>query len=179
MLENINIVTIVMLIAFTLAIATNFLNLRDRFFKWYRTKIRKYQPINSQKSEKLIKILNFGHPLTKEQIEKIQQLLNVPVDDVIQIPTTMDESQAFRPQLCDLISAAKISSESLQRGEYIINLPGFAPASAVLIAELHGRMGHFPTIIRLKKVEGSLPPSFNVEEIINLQAIRDEGRGCR
>lgn len=53
------------------------------------------------------------------------------------------------------ISAAKISSGSLLRGEYIINLPGFAPSAAVLIAELH------------------------VEEIINLQAIRDEGRTCR
>jgi len=58
-------------------------------------------------------------------------------------------------------------------------LPGFAPASAVLIAELHGRMGHFPTVIRMKKVDASLPPAFNVEEIINLQAIRDEGRVCR
>jgi len=55
MLENLNIVSILMLIAFTLAIATNYLNLRDRFFKWYRTKIRKYQPINSQKSRHAIK----------------------------------------------------------------------------------------------------------------------------
>jgi hypothetical protein len=62
----------------------------------------------------------------------------------------MDESQAFRPQVCNIISNAKISSESLQRGEYIVNLPGFAPAAAVLIAELHGRMGHFSTIIRMK-----------------------------
>lgn len=61
----------------------------------------------------------------------------------------------YRNEFENLISAAKISSESLQKGEYIINLPGFAPASAVLIAELH------------------------VEEIINLQAIRDEGRTCR
>jgi hypothetical protein len=55
----------------------------------------------------------------------------------------------------NLISAAKISSGSLLRGEYNIYLPGFAPAAAVFIAELH------------------------VEEIINLQAIRDEGRICR
>lgn len=179
MFENLSIVTILMIIAFTLAIATNFLNLRDRFFQWYRTKVRKYKPNSIHENQQTIIILNFSHPLTEQQIKEMGKLLKKTVADVIHIPTVMNESQPFRPQLCDLINAAKVSSEGLQRGDYIINLPGFAPAAAVLIAELHGRMGHFPTIIRMKKVEGSLPPSFNVEEIINLQAIRDEGRTCR
>ncbi|NJD53808.1 MAG: hypothetical protein FIB07_13180 [Candidatus Methanoperedens sp.] len=93
--------------------------------------------------------------------------------------SSLHESRPFRPQFCDLIASVKISPESLQHGEYIINLPGYAPAAAVLIAELHGRMGHFLTVIRLKKVDGSLPPVFDVEEIMNLQAIRDKARTCR
>jgi len=36
-------------------------------------------------------------------------VLNKPVADVIQIPTMMNESQPFRPQLCVLINAAKVS----------------------------------------------------------------------
>jgi len=40
-------------------------------------------------------------------------------------------------------------------------------------------MGHFPTVIRLKKVEGSTPPVYDVEEIMDLQAVRDEARKCR
>jgi len=56
----------------------------------------------------------------------------------------------------------------------IINLPGYAPASVVLIAELHGRMGHFPTIIRLKRVKGSLPHVFDVKEVVNLQVTIDK-----
>src|SRR3989304_3974832 len=127
-------------------------------------------------SDSSIKILNFHHPLTKEQIKKIEKMLNKPIAEIVPLNIHLDEARSFRPQFCDLIASSKITSESLQHGEYIINLPGYAPAAAVLISELHGRMGHFPTVIRLKKVEGILPPVFDVEEIMNLQAIRDEAR---
>lgn len=141
--------------------------------------MKKYKPSDIKSSDSSIKILNFHHPLTKEQIQKVEKMLNKPIAEIIPLNTHLDEDRPFRPQFCELISSAKISPESLQHGEYIINLPGYAPAAAVLIAELHGRMGHFPTVIRLKKVEGSLPPVFDVEEIMNLQAIRDEARKCR
>jgi hypothetical protein len=44
------------------------------------------------------------------------------------------------------------------------------------LAELHGRMGYFPPILRLRPVEGAIPPRFEVAEIINLQALRDAAR---
>lgn len=180
MFENLSTIFILIwALGIFLAITTNFLNLRDRFTKWYKSKVKKFRPTDVKASDSSIKILNFHHPLTKEQIQKIEKMLNKPIAEIVPLNTHLDESRPFRPQLCDLITAAKISSESLQHGEYIINLPGYAPAAAVLIAELHGRMGHFPTVIRLKKVEGSLPPVFDVEEIVNLQAIRDEARMCR
>ena len=123
--------------------------------------------------------MNSSHPTTHTQKEKIENILQKPIKEIIELPTQLDESYSFQPQLCDIVNQAKISSESLQQGEYIINLPGFAPAAAVLISELHGRMGHFPTVIRLKKVEGSTPPVYDVKEIMDLQAVRDEARKCR
>ncbi|MCL4266143.1 MAG: hypothetical protein KJ069_23235 [Anaerolineae bacterium] len=48
-----------------------------------------------------------------------------------------------------------------------------------MLAELHGRMGYFPAIIRLKPIPDSLPPQFEFAEIINLQAIRDRSRTHR
>lgn len=182
MFENLKpeiIVLVISVLAGIFVILGNFFQLRDRFTKWYKSKVKKYRPTDMKASDSSIKILNFHHPLTKEQIQKIEEMLNKPIAEIVPLNTHLDETRPFRPQLCDLITAAKISSESLQHGEYIINLPGYAPAAAVLIAELHGRMGHFPTVIRLKKVEGSLPPVFDVEEIVNLQAIRDEARMCR
>lgn len=42
-----------------------------------------------------------------------------------------------------------------------------------VIAVLHGRMGCFPPVLRMRRVTGSLPPQFVVGEIINIQTMRD------
>jgi hypothetical protein len=57
-----------------------------------------------------------------------------------------------------------------------VNPPGLAPATAALLAELHGRMGYFPSILRLRPVSGTTPTRYEVAEIINLQALRDAAR---
>ena len=44
------------------------------------------------------------------------------------------------------------------------------------LAEGHSRIGYFPAIVRLRPLAGSLPPHFEVAEIINLQAVRDQAR---
>jgi hypothetical protein len=61
----------------------------------------------------------------------------------------------------------------------LVNLPALAPAAAALLAELHGRMGYFPAIVRIRPVAGSTPPAYEVAEIINLQAVRDAARERR
>ena len=166
-------------IAMILGIANNSFKLRDKLLNWYRKKTKRIVQKRIFYNPSSIKILNFSHPITYIQKEKIENIIQKPIKEIIELQTQLDESSSFRPQLCDLVNQAKISSESLQQGEYIVNLPGFSPAAAVLISELHGRMGHFPTVIRLKKVEGSTPPVYYVEEIMDLQAVRDEARKCR
>ena len=180
MIENAGpIIIFLWVIAIILGIATNFLKLRDHLWNWYRAKTKKITRQKIMNKEATVTILNFSHPITTTQRENIQKILQKNITEIINLSTQLDESQTFRPQLCDLIIKAKIPPDALQRSEYIVNLPGFSPAAAVLLAELHGRMGHFPTVIRLKKVEGSTPPIFDVEEIMNLQTIRDEARKCR
>jgi hypothetical protein len=49
----------------------------------------------------------------------------------------------------------------------------------VLLAELHGRMGYFPAIVRLRPMPESVPPRFEVAEVINLQAVREHARLSR
>ncbi|MCD4808878.1 MAG: hypothetical protein K8R17_03160 [Methanosarcinales archaeon] len=180
MIENAGPIIIALwVVAIILGITTNFLKIRDHLINWYKKKAKRIVPSKMVNKESSINILNFSHPITHTQKEKIENILQKPIKEIIELPTQLDESFSFQPQLCDIINQAKISSESLQQGEYIVNLPGFAPAAAVLISELHGRMGHFPTVIRLKKVEGSTPPVYDVEEIMDLQAVRDEARTCR
>ena len=179
MIENLGSIAIaIWIVAIILGIATNTLKLRDTIQNWYRSKKQKIRRIEFNKDAS-IKILNFSHPITETQKENIQKLLDRPIAGIIDIQTQLDESRSFHSQVCDLIIKANIKPESLQQGDYIINLPGFTSAAAVVVGELHGRMGHFPTIIRMKKAEGSIPPVYNVEEIIDLQAVRDEARKCR
>ena len=167
-------------IAIILGIATNTLKLRDRLFNWYKL-YKKPRIIRKDYCNKTssIKLLNFSHPITDAQKDKIENLLQKQVVEIIDLTIQLEESYSFQIQICELFDSAKIPSENLQKGEYIINLPGYAPAVAVLLAELHGRMGQFPTVIRMKKVIGSTPQIFYVEEIMNLQAIRDDARKCR
>jgi hypothetical protein len=47
------------------------------------------------------------------------------------------------------------------------------------LAELYGRMGYFPLVVHTRPVAGSLPPRYEVAEVLNLQAIRDAARKRR
>ena len=61
----------------------------------------------------------------------------------------------------------------------LANLPGYAPAAAAVLAELHGRMGHFPAIIRLRPIVGTTPTRYEVAEIADLRELRDAARAER
>ncbi len=71
-----------------------------------------------------------------------------------------------------------LSPEELQTAPVLINPPSLNFITAVLLAELHGRMGYFPPVVRLRPAAG-LPPRYEVAEILNLQAIRDAARRTR
>ncbi len=46
----------------------------------------------------------------------------------------------------------------------------------MLLAELHGRMGQFPTIVRRRQSYDSLMPKYIVAEIVNLSQVRAQAR---
>jgi hypothetical protein len=53
----------------------------------------------------------------------------------------------------------------------LANPPSLNVIAVTLLAELHGRMGYFPPVVRLLPVAGSVPPRFEVAEMISLQAV--------
>lgn len=124
-------------------------------------------------------IINFSHPLTGEQQNQIEGLTGRSITDIRNIPCQFDHERPFAEQLTALVETVGLTSAEWQSEQILVNAPSFAPAVATLIAELHGRMGYFPAIIRLKPVPGSTPPRFEFAEIINLQAIRDHARTHR
>jgi hypothetical protein len=77
-----------------------------------------------------------------------------------------------------IVDAAGLTEEEWQTVPTIVNVPGFAYIASALIAEVHGRSGHFPTILRLKPSSEDRT-KFLFAELIQLQEIRDSARTRR
>lgn len=124
-------------------------------------------------------LLNFSHPLTETQLEALKTQTGQAEIDLRQIKTHFDHERPFPEQITLLIDNLGLDAQTWQTEQILINPPALNVIAVSLLAELHGRMGYFPAIIRLKPIPGSLPPQFEFAEIINLQAIRDQARTQR
>ncbi len=129
-------------------------------------------------------LLNFAHPITEEQKTQIEALTNQPIERIIVVNSQIDTEQPLAPQIAAMADAAGLTPEEWQTLPLLINPPALNYSAVALLAELHGRMGYFPPVLRLKPVLGPdgqrlVPPRFAVAEILNLQAIRDEARARR
>ena len=124
-------------------------------------------------------LLNFGHPLTDSQLARIRELVGRDVERIIAVPTHLDHERPFDEQVRELLTTVPLTSEQWQTTPLIINPPSLAPITAVLLAEIHGRSGFFPTILRLRPVASTMPPQFEVAELLNLQGVRDAARTRR
>src|SRR5438034_2846802 len=123
-------------------------------------------------------ILNFSHPLTPEQRAQIEALAHTSIEEVRTIPVQIDQAEPLEAQIIAIVDAAGLSSEEWQTRQLLINPPGYAPAAFVLLAELHGRMGHFPSLIRLRPRPGPVT-SYEVAELLDLRAMREAARQRR
>jgi hypothetical protein len=123
-------------------------------------------------------LLNFAHPLTEAQLAQVSTLLDErpTVRDVL---VQIDRDRPLVEAARELADAAELSPIEWQTLPLLINPPGLAPLALALIAELHGRCGHFLPILNIRPVEGALPPRYEVAEIVNLQELRDAARAWR
>ncbi len=124
-------------------------------------------------------LLNFSHPLTAEQIQRAEALTGQPVERTLNFAVHFDNEMPFLPQLESLLNDLPLTAEELQTIPILVNPPSLNFITALLLAELHGRMGYFPPLLRLRPVAGSLPPRYEVAEVLNLQALRDTARKMR
>ena len=124
-------------------------------------------------------ILNFSHPLTQAQLARIRELTGEEDLRVIDIKTHFDNDQPFGPQLDELVARIPLDSRQLQTEPILLVPPALNFIAAMLLAHLHGLMGYFPPIIRIAPVADSLPPRYEVAEIIDLQALRNAARAQR
>ena len=123
-------------------------------------------------------VLNFTHPLTEEQKAQLEALVGTSIDEIRTIPVQIDQAKPLKPQITAIVNTVQLTSQEWQTRPLLINPPGYAPAAFVLLAELHGRIGHFPSLIRLRPKSGPVT-TYEVAELLNLQSVREVARKRR
>jgi hypothetical protein len=124
-------------------------------------------------------LLNLSHPLTAQQRAQIEALAGQPITRLIERLAQFDLQQPFAEQATALVDSLGLQPAEWQTAPLLVNLPSLNFGAAAVLAELHGRCGYFPPLVRLRPAAGSLPPRYEVAEIINLQGLRDEARRRR
>ena len=110
-----------------------------------------------------MQIINFAHPLTRDQLAGIQALANIKIAGVIEVGSQIDLNKAIEPQIEAMLDQINLTPQEWQTKPILINLPSLNFSTAALLAQLHGRVGYFPSILRLKPDTGGLAPRFEVK----------------
>lgn len=124
-------------------------------------------------------LLNFAHPITPEQLAQVEDLAALAVEQVIEVPVQIDVAVPISPQVQALVDACGLTSEAWQIADLLVNPPGLASAALALVAEIHGRRGSFPALVRTRPVGSGAITRYEVAELVNLQALRDDARQRR
>jgi len=124
-------------------------------------------------------LLNFAHPLTPEHLQRVEALAGQSVERVVEIDSQIDTQQPLVPQVVALADGCGLTPGEWQTLPLVVNPPSLNFVAVALLAELHGRCGYFPSVLRLRPVPGATPPRFEVAELVNLQAARDAARHRR
>lgn len=124
-------------------------------------------------------LLNFSHPLTDEDMAQIEQLTGQSLDRVVEAPAGFDEDQPFAEQTTALADACGLTAVEWQSAPIVVVPPALNFIAVLLLAELHGRMGYFPSCVRTRPIDGSTPVRYEVAEIMDLQSQRQSARQRR
>lgn len=124
-------------------------------------------------------LINFSHPITPDQLAQIAALTGREPARILAALPQFDEQEPFTPQLATLLDQVDLTPAQWQTEPILLVPPALSFITAALLAELHGRMGYFPPIVRIRPVAGVLPRRFEVAEIIDLQALRERARLTR
>jgi len=123
-------------------------------------------------------LLNYTHPLTEAQRAQVAALLG-DAPEVRDIAVQIDRTRPLAEVAAELADAAGLTPAEWQTLPLLLNPPGLAPLALALVAEIHGRSGHFPAIMNIRPTADPISTSYEVAEIANLQMQRDAARARR
>lgn len=119
-------------------------------------------------------LVNFGHPVSDRDFSQLERTLGEPVAEVRQRVLQLDPAAPFTGQVRAAVEDLQLDDTTWQGQRLVVHLPGLAPAAALVLAELHGRIGGFPPVLRMRRDE---PYSRYVfAELLDLQGVRERAR---
>lgn len=121
-------------------------------------------------------LVNFSHPLSAEQIGQVEKITGQKIEKVIEIRSQIEPQKPLEEQVLRMVDQVPLTPTQWQTEPILINPPSLNFTAVLMVADLHGRMGFFPAFLRLRPVEGAIPPRFEAAEVLNLQSIRDKAR---
>ena len=132
-------------------------------------------------------LLNFSHPLTPAQTAQLEALTGQRAERIVEKMAGFDHAQAFVEQARALVDAVGLTPQEWQTAPLVVIPPALNFIAVIVLAELHGRMGYFPTVARLRPIANTTPPhpsatlrtGFEIAEVVNLQSVRDAARTRR
>lgn len=129
--------------------------------------------------EREVIIINFAEPL-RESKEELEEILDCRIrEDIIDLQAKFDLKKDLESQVEELINKARLTPKEWQNEPIIVNVPHYHFATAIFIANLHGRMGHFPSILYNPPDRKAGATTYPVKGATDLQAVRDKARGGR
>jgi len=119
------------------------------------------------------------HLLSEKQVEQIRLYLNCRISRVIHQRVEFNHDESFSTQAHRLVEDLRLPVEAWSERSAVLILPGLSAAAAAVLADIHGRCGGFPGIIRLKPVSSGGTTTFELAEVLDLQEVRERARRTR
>jgi len=124
-------------------------------------------------------VINFAHPLREDQLARIGELCDGTVTRVVPVATQFDHARSYAAQATELVDATGLTADAWQTERLVIVPPSLAAIACLIVAEIHGRAGYFVPIVRLSPRPNTMPPVFEVAEVLDLATQREAARGRR
>lgn len=123
-------------------------------------------------------LINFSHPLDPDAVAACESSLGQPLSRApIEVQHLFDVESSFVEQAKSLVETVGLSPQEWQRASLIVNLPPLSLIAALVLAEIHGRRGEFPRVLRMKR--NAQTEVWEFAELVSLQNLRDEARQRR
>jgi len=112
--------------------------------------------------------------LVRNGVRRVKRL------EVIDVPMgTIAEDENFLKIAILKVDGIDLLPDEWQTFSLVAIPSGYSPLWSALLAEIHGRLGHFPDVVRLRPAPQGEKEKFEVAEILDLRDVRHQARDKR